>query len=111
MTSRRTALRSGRGAEDGGYEHLLEFEDVSLSFKGVKALDGVSFTVDDGELFAVIGPNGAGKTSIFNCINGVYKPQEGSIRWKGEDIWAAGRTGSQRSASPARSRTSNCSRT
>jgi len=86
MTSRRTALRSDRGADDGAYEHLLEFEDVSLSFKGIKALDDVSFTVADGELFAVIGPNGAGKTSTFNCINGVYKPQEGSIRWKGKDI-------------------------
>ena len=86
MTSRRTALRSGRGTADGSYEHLLEFEDVSLSFKGIKALDDVSFTVADGELFAVIGPNGAGKTSTFNCINGVYKPQQGSIRWKGEDI-------------------------
>ena len=86
MTSRRTSLRSGRDADAGDYEHLLEFEDVSLSFKGIKALDDVSFTVDDGELFAVIGPNGAGKTSTFNCINGVYKPQEGSIRWKGEEI-------------------------
>ena len=86
MTSRRTSLRSDRGSESGGYEHLLEFQDVSLSFKGIKALDDVSFTVADGELFAVIGPNGAGKTSTFNCINGVYKPQMGSIRWKGEDI-------------------------
>jgi branched-chain amino acid transport system ATP-binding protein len=65
---------------------LLEFEDVSLSFKGVKALIDISFTVGEGELFAVIGPNGAGKTSTFNCINGVYKPQEGGIRWKGESI-------------------------
>jgi branched-chain amino acid transport system ATP-binding protein len=86
MTSRRTALRSDRGGGGHGYEHLLEFEDVSLSFKGIKALDDVSFAVDDGELFAVIGPNGAGKTSIFNCINGVYKPQSGSIRWKGEEV-------------------------
>jgi branched-chain amino acid transport system ATP-binding protein len=70
----------------GGYEHLVEVKDVSLSFKGLKALDGVSFRVDDGELFAIIGPNGAGKTSIFNCLNGLYKPQTGSIRWKGEDI-------------------------
>jgi len=67
-------------------EHLLEFEHVSLSFKGVKALTDMSFTVDEGELFAVIGPNGAGKTSTFNCLNGVYKPQEGDIRWKGESI-------------------------
>jgi branched-chain amino acid transport system ATP-binding protein len=86
MTSRRTALRFDGDADQGDYEHLIEFEDVGLSFKGLKALDGVSFHVDRGELFAIIGPNGAGKTSIFNSINGVYKPQEGSIRWKGEDI-------------------------
>jgi branched-chain amino acid transport system ATP-binding protein len=57
-----------------------------LAFKGVKALTDVGFHVDDGELFAVIGPNGAGKTSTFNCLNGVYKPQEGDILWKGESI-------------------------
>jgi len=66
--------------------HLVEFSHVSLSFKGVKALADMSFTVDDGELFAIIGPNGAGKTSTFNCLNGVYKPQEGDIMWKGESI-------------------------
>jgi branched-chain amino acid transport system ATP-binding protein len=66
--------------------HLLEFKDVGLAFKGVKALDGVSFHVDEGELFAVIGPNGAGKTSTFNCLNGVYKPQLGDIVWEGESI-------------------------
>ena len=65
---------------------LVEFDDVSLHFKGVKALSGVSFHVDEGELFAIIGPNGAGKTSTFNCLNGVYKPQEGDIRWEGESI-------------------------
>jgi branched-chain amino acid transport system ATP-binding protein len=65
---------------------LLEFTDVSLSFKGVKALSEVSFRVAEEELFAVIGPNGAGKTSTFNCINGVYRPQEGDIRWRGESI-------------------------
>ena len=86
MTSRKTALRSVADGEGGTFEHLLEFQDVSLAFKGINALDDVSFTVADGELFAVIGPNGAGKTSIFNCINGVYKPQSGSIRWKGEEI-------------------------
>ena len=61
-------------------------EDVTLRFGGVTALDGVSFEVRPGELFAVIGPNGAGKTSIFNCINGVYRPQKGSIRLDGEDL-------------------------
>jgi len=77
---------SKRHQEDGDYEHLLEFRDISLSFKGVKALSGVSFTVGEGELFAIIGPNGAGKTSTFNCLNGVYKPQQGDILWMGESI-------------------------
>ena len=53
-------------------ERLLEFSNVSLAFKGVKALMDVSFTVDEHELFAVIGPNGAGKTSTFNCLNGYF---------------------------------------
>jgi branched-chain amino acid transport system ATP-binding protein len=65
---------------------LLEVRDVHLSFKGVRAIDGVSFHVDGGELFAIIGPNGAGKTSIFNCINQVYSPQQGDIVWKGQSI-------------------------
>ena len=65
---------------------LLEVDSVSLSFKGVKAINDVSFQVAEGELFAIIGPNGAGKTSIFNSISQVYRPQEGDIRWKGESI-------------------------
>jgi branched-chain amino acid transport system ATP-binding protein len=65
---------------------LLEVKDVTLRFRGVTALDGVSFDVGDDELFAVIGPNGAGKTSIFNCLNQVYKPQEGSIRLGGTEL-------------------------
>jgi branched-chain amino acid transport system ATP-binding protein len=65
---------------------LLEVTDLRLSFAGVTALDGVGFTVDEGELFAIIGPNGAGKTSIFNCLNGVYRPQGGSIRLAGVSL-------------------------
>ena len=65
---------------------LLEVKDIRLSFKGVRAIDGISFHVDIGELFAIIGPNGAGKTSIFNCINQVYSPQQGDIVWKGQSI-------------------------
>jgi branched-chain amino acid transport system ATP-binding protein len=87
--SRRSKLRfASRQAstDEGDYEHLLDFDAVSLSFKGVVALEDVSFRVADGELFAIIGPNGAGKTSAFNCINGVYKPQAGDIRWKGESL-------------------------
>ena len=65
---------------------ILQVDDIHLDFGGVKAIDGVSFDVHDGELFAIIGPNGAGKTSIFNCLNGVYRPQQGRIEWKGKDI-------------------------
>ncbi|HJP15378.1 MAG TPA: ABC transporter ATP-binding protein [Acidimicrobiales bacterium] len=65
---------------------LLEVKDISLSFKGVKAISNVSFQVQEGELFSIIGPNGAGKTSIFNSISQVYRPQEGDIFWKGESI-------------------------
>ena len=65
---------------------LLEVAGLTLRFGGVTALDDVSFGVRPGELFAVIGPNGAGKTSIFNCLNGVYRPQEGSIRFKGTEM-------------------------
>jgi len=72
------------GGEPG--QVILEVEDVHLSFAGVKAVDGVSFRVHTNELFAIIGPNGAGKTSIFNCISGVYHPQQGSIRYQGRDL-------------------------
>jgi len=65
---------------------LLAVRDVTLRFGGVTAIEGVSFDVHRGELFAIIGPNGAGKTSIFNCLNGVYRPQEGSIRFKGTQV-------------------------
>jgi branched-chain amino acid transport system ATP-binding protein len=65
---------------------ILQFEGVRLSFSGVRAIDGVSFEVGPSELFAVIGPNGAGKTSIFNVLSGVYRPQQGRVRFKGTDI-------------------------
>ncbi|NDL56272.1 ABC transporter ATP-binding protein [Phytoactinopolyspora mesophila] len=65
---------------------LLEVDDLTLRFGGMTAIDQVGFTVDDGELFAIIGPNGAGKTSIFNCLSGVYRPQQGRIRFRGEEL-------------------------
>ena len=65
---------------------VLEVSDVTLRFKGVTAIDGVSFTVGERELFAVIGPNGAGKTSVFNVLSGVYRPQQGSVRFLGEEV-------------------------
>jgi branched-chain amino acid transport system ATP-binding protein len=68
---------------------LLEVEDLALRFGGTRAIDGVSFDVRQGELFAAIGPNGAGKTSIFNCISGVYRPQEGGLRFMGAELVGA----------------------
>jgi len=65
---------------------ILEIENVSLHFGGVKALDQVSFSINEGEIFSLIGPNGAGKTSMLNCISGLYQPTSGSIRYKGKDI-------------------------
>src|SRR5687768_17072970 len=57
----------------------MEIRDVTLRFGGVRALDGVTFNVSQGDIHAVIGPNGAGKTSLLNCISGLYRPQNGSI--------------------------------
>lgn len=65
---------------------IVEVGDVELAFAGVKALDGINFEVNGGELFAIIGPNGAGKTSIFNVLSGVYRPQKGSVSFQGETI-------------------------
>lgn len=65
---------------------LLEIEDVSLQFGGVKALDSVTYHIEEGEIFSLIGPNGAGKTSMLNCISGLYQPSGGSIRFRGQEI-------------------------
>ena len=65
---------------------LLDAQGISLSFGGTRAIRDVSFDVRRGELFAIIGPNGAGKTSIFNCISGVYRPQEGSLRLDDDEL-------------------------
>ena len=65
---------------------ILSFKDVSLNFGGIQALSNVSFSIDEGSLFAIIGPNGAGKTSLFNCISGIYKPTSGTVEYKGETI-------------------------
>ena len=65
---------------------ILSVEDVSLRFGGTAALSNVSFKVNKGEIRAIIGPNGAGKTSMLNCISGFYRPQEGQILFKGDDL-------------------------
>ncbi len=65
---------------------MLNAEGIGLSFGGIQALQNVDVDVRQGEIFAIIGPNGAGKTSFFNCVNGFYHPQEGSIYFKGKEI-------------------------
>ena len=65
-------------------DSILELSNISLSFGGVKAITDTSFKVRTHEIRAIIGPNGAGKSSLLNCINGIYKPQEGTITFKGE---------------------------
>jgi branched-chain amino acid transport system ATP-binding protein len=64
----------------------LQVDNISLNFGGIKALQNISFEVEQGQIFAVIGPNGAGKTSLINSINGFYTPQQGRIILNGKDI-------------------------
>jgi branched-chain amino acid transport system ATP-binding protein len=86
----------GRGAVNATADYALEVRGVSLRFGGVRALTDVSFGVREGELFSIIGPNGAGKTSIVNCISGRYRPTEGKLFYRGQDI-----TGLNTNARPA----------
>jgi len=65
---------------------LLSLQNVSKRFRGLVAVDGVSFNVNEGEIFAVIGPNGAGKTTLFNMIAGALEPNQGSIVFDGAPI-------------------------
>lgn len=62
---------------------ILDVQNISLRFGGVKALTDISFNVKEHEIRSIIGPNGAGKSSMLNCINGVYIPSEGSISFRG----------------------------
>lgn len=65
---------------------MLSFENVSLSFGGLKAINNLSFEISKDEVTALIGPNGAGKTSVLNVVNRFYKPQEGSVIFDGIDL-------------------------
>lgn len=65
---------------------FLSIQNLSIYFGGVAAVNDVSFHVAEGDIHALIGPNGAGKTTIFNAVSGVYKPDSGSIIFRGEDL-------------------------
>lgn len=65
---------------------MLTVKNLSMRFGGLKALDRVSFTVNEGEIVGLIGPNGAGKTTVFNLISRLYEPTEGALLFRGEDL-------------------------
>ena len=65
---------------------LLQTQELSKSFGGIKAVNDCTFEVEEGSISALIGPNGAGKTTVFNLISGLLKPDSGSITYKGERI-------------------------
>lgn len=67
-------------------KYVLEIENVYKFFAGLVAIDDLTIKVKPGQIYGIIGPNGAGKTTLFNCITGIYTPDKGTIRYKGEDI-------------------------
>ncbi len=62
---------------------LLRLDSVTMTFGGLRAVDGLSFTINEGEIVGLIGPNGAGKTTVFNCVTQFYKGYQGSITYSG----------------------------
>ena len=65
---------------------VLEIDDLSIQFGGIKALQNVNLRAGEWEIVGIIGPNGAGKTTLFNCITGFYQPTRGVVRYRGRDI-------------------------
>lgn len=65
---------------------LLEVKDIRKEFGGIVALDDVSIDIEADKKYVILGPNGAGKTTLFNCITGYYRPDAGTVRYRGEDV-------------------------
>ena len=64
----------------------FKVENLSISFGGIKAVNNVSFEVEENKIFSIIGPNGSGKTTIFNMISGIYKPNEGRVLLENKNL-------------------------
>ena len=62
---------------------LLDVEEVTVNFGGIVALNGLSFSIEEGHICGLIGPNGAGKTTMFNVVSRIYQPTSGSVRYQG----------------------------
>jgi branched-chain amino acid transport system ATP-binding protein len=65
---------------------ILEADQLSVTFGGVKAIDQVSLAIAAGQVFSIIGPNGSGKTTLFNLVSGIYTPSRGSVHFAGETV-------------------------
>ena len=65
---------------------FFEVKSLKKVFGGLTAVDNLNFSIEEKEIFSIIGPNGAGKSTIFNCINGLYKPEEGQVIFNGENL-------------------------
>ena len=91
---------------------LLDVQDVTVRFGGIVALDGLSFSIDEGQICGLIGPNGAGKTTMFNVVSRIYEPTagHGACSTATDLLGVAAARHRRARASPARSRTSRCSR-
>src|SRR4051812_34748987 len=65
---------------------LLSVRDITVTFGGIVALNGISFDMQEGQILGLIGPNGAGKTTLFNCLSRLYQPSRGDITMNGVSI-------------------------
>ena len=65
---------------------LLDVRELNISFEGIHALRGVSFSVEKGQLFSLVGPNGAGKTTVFNCLSRICLQNAGTIHFDGKEV-------------------------
>jgi branched-chain amino acid transport system ATP-binding protein len=65
---------------------FFQADDIAINFGGIRAVDGVSFEVESGQVFTIIGPNGAGKTTVFNLVSRIYDTTQGRLVFRGEDI-------------------------